>query len=132
MGVPLFDKAPRRFDFSYILEKVKLKFASSKAWHLSFVGLVTISKVVIEALLIYTMMSTSIPKPCWHEIQKLQCSFIEGYKEEHWRVQSVKWGVMMLQKLLGRLGVRWLDVMSNACLLKLGWAIHDNEQSRSY
>lgn len=80
MGVPLFDKAPRRFDFSYILEKDKLKFTSSKARHLSFVGRVIISKVVIEAFPIYTMMSTSIPKACWHEIQKLQCSFIQGYR----------------------------------------------------
>lgn len=39
---------------------------------------------------------------------------------------------MMLQNLFGRLGVRWLDVMSNACLLNLGWATRANEQSRSY
>ena len=75
------------------------------------------------------MMTTSILKACFHEIQKLQCSFICGDSEEYKRVHSMERVVMVLSKFLGELDIRRLDVMNNACLLKLGWAIRSNEES---
>lgn len=43
------------------LNQVKSNFASWKARHLSFAGQVTLSKAIIEALPIYTMMTTCNP-----------------------------------------------------------------------
>lgn len=73
------------------------------------------------------MITTSIPKACLHEIKKLYLSFIWGDSEEHRKVHLVKWDVITLPKFLGGLGIRRLNVMNNACILKFNWVIHNNE-----
>jgi len=47
---------------------------------LSFAGRITLAKSVIEAVPIYPMMKTSIPKSILEDIQKLQRKFIWGRK----------------------------------------------------
>lgn len=68
LGVSLLYRSLKRSIFNYILEKVKSKLTSLKSRHLYFVGRVTLSKVVIEVLHIYTIMNTIIPKAYFHEI----------------------------------------------------------------
>lgn len=72
LGVPLLGKCPRKGDFNYLINKVKDKLSGWKANHLSFAGRVTLSKSVIQANPVYSMMNTPIPKSCLSEIQKLQ------------------------------------------------------------
>lgn len=71
LGVPLLGKTPRQHDFHYLIDKGKDKLSGWKANHLSFAGRVTLSKSVIQAILIYTMMTTPIPQSCLNEIQRL-------------------------------------------------------------
>jgi hypothetical protein len=78
LGVPLTSTTPKRQDFQYILDQVSNKLSAWKASHLSFVGRVTLAKSVIEAVPIYPMMSSSIPKSCLDDIQKIQRRFIWG------------------------------------------------------
>jgi hypothetical protein len=78
LGVPLTGKAPKRADYQYLLDQVSSKLASWKASQLSFAGRVTLAKSVIEAVPIYPMMSSKIPKSCLEDIQKMQRQFIWG------------------------------------------------------
>jgi hypothetical protein len=71
LGVPLHGRAPKKSDFQYLLNQVSSKLSMWKATHLSFAGRVTLAKSVIEAIPIYPMMSTLIPKACLDELQKI-------------------------------------------------------------
>jgi hypothetical protein len=88
-GVPLHGRAPRKADFQYLLDQVSAKLSMWKATHLSFAGRVTLAKSVIEAVPIYPMMFTPIPKACLEQIQKMQRNFIWGDTEKKRRFHAV-------------------------------------------
>ncbi|KAK2422286.1 Polynucleotidyl transferase, ribonuclease H superfamily protein [Trifolium repens] len=69
-------------------------------------------------------MTNKIPKACLDEIQKLQRSFIWGDSEAGRKYHAVNWGIVTTPKRLGGLGLRRLDIMNQACLLKLGWKMY--------
>jgi hypothetical protein len=121
LGVPLIGKAPKRADYQYLLDQVSNKLASWKAKQLSFAGRVTLAKSVIEAVPIYPMMSSKIPKSCVEDIQKMQRHFIWGDTEEKKRFHAIGWDKLTVPKWKGGLGLRKLHEMNKACLLKLGW-----------
>lgn len=82
LGVPLLGKSPRQQDFNYIIDKVKDKLSGWKSNHLSFTGRVTLTKSIIQAIPIYSIMTMPIPKSCLQEIQRLQRQFIWGDSEK--------------------------------------------------
>ncbi|PNX79184.1 ribonuclease H, partial [Trifolium pratense] len=125
LGVPLHGRAPRRSDFQYLLDQVSAKLSMWKANHLSFAGRVTLAKSVIEAVPIYPMMSSLIPKACLEEIHKMQRRFIWGDTDQKRRFHAISWDRITVPKWMGGLGLRKLDVMNKACLLKLGWKVQN-------
>jgi hypothetical protein len=65
-----------------------------------------------------------IPKSCLDEIQMMQRQFIWGDMEQKRRFHAVGWDKISVPKWLRRgLGLRKLDVMNKACLLKLDWKL---------
>jgi hypothetical protein len=78
LGVPSTGRSPRRNDYNYLIDQVSSKLMAWKATHLSLAGRVTLAKSVLEAMPIYPMMSTIIPKGCLEEIERLQRKFICG------------------------------------------------------
>jgi hypothetical protein len=97
-----------------------------KANQLSFAGRVTLAKSVIEAIPIYPMMTNVVPRTCLEEIQKLQRSFIWGDMEDKRKYHAVSWETICRPKYLGGLGLRKLDIMNQACILKWGWKLQNN------
>lgn len=65
LGVPL-----KREDYKYILDQIENKLAGWKAKQLSFAGRIMLAKSVIEAKLVYPMMTNILPKAYVDEIQK--------------------------------------------------------------
>jgi mannosylglycoprotein endo-beta-mannosidase len=125
LGVPLHGKAPKRTDYQYLLDQVSSKLSMWKATHLSFAGRVTLAKSVMEAIPTYPMMSTLIPKSCLDEIQKMQRQFIWGDTAVKRRYHAIGWDRVTLPKWMGGLGLRKLETMNRACLLKLVWKFKD-------
>jgi hypothetical protein len=123
LGVPLHGRAPKKAYFNYLLDQVSAKLSMWKATHLSFAGRVTLAKSVIEAVLIYPMMSTLIPKACLNDIQRMQRNFIWGDTEHKRRFHAVGWDKITAPKWMGGLGMRKLEDMNTACLSKLGWKV---------
>lgn len=76
LGVPLLGKAPKKADYQYLIEKVKLKLAGWKTRHLSLAGRTTLAKAVIKAMPTYPMMVASVPKGVIQDIQRSQRGFI--------------------------------------------------------
>lgn len=56
LGVSLLGKCPRKQDFNYLLDKVRDMLSGWKAKHFSFPRRVTLSKSIIKAIPVYTMM----------------------------------------------------------------------------
>ncbi|MCI31176.1 putative ribonuclease H protein, partial [Trifolium medium] len=109
LGVPLIGRAPKKHDFQYVIDQVHAKLSVWKANQLSFAGRVTLAKSVIEAIPIYPMMTTVVPKSCLDEIQKLQRRFIWGDTEDKKKFHAVKWETVCMPKSSGGLGLRQLD-----------------------
>jgi hypothetical protein len=128
LGVPLHGRALKKADFQYLLDQVSNKLSMWKATHLSFAGRVTLAKSVIEAVPIYPMMSTLIPKACLEEIQKMQRNFIWGDTAQKKRFHAVGWETITAPKWMGGLGMRDLAVMNTACLGKLGWKLKSDSK----
>lgn len=76
-----------------------------KGNQLTFFRRVILSKSVIEALPIYLMMITMIPKACINEIHKLQRRFIGGETENKRKYHTVKWITITRPKEEGGLGL---------------------------
>jgi mannosylglycoprotein endo-beta-mannosidase len=119
LGVPALSKAPRRSDFQYLVEKVKVKLAGWKAQQLSLAGRITLVKSVIQAIPIYPMLSMKVPIWCLNEIQKIQRSFIWGDSDNKRHTHMVGWNIMTLSKQSGGMGFKNLQMMNEACLLKM-------------
>jgi hypothetical protein len=111
------------------VEKIKSKLAGWKAKQLSFAGRITLAKSVIQATPIYPMMSTPIPKSCLQEIEKAQRAFIWGDTEDKRKAHMVSWDTITQSKPCGGLGLRKLQSMNEACLMKMGWSLMSGEET---
>lgn len=71
------------------------------------------------------MQSTRIPKGICDEIEKLQRNFIWGHPEGGRRMHTLSWEVLCKNKECGGLGIKRLNEMNDAFLMKVGWRIID-------
>ncbi|PNY01103.1 ribonuclease H [Trifolium pratense] len=108
----------------YLVDQVNAKLTAWKAKQLSFAGRVTLAKSVIEAIPVYPMMNSLIPKSCIEDIHKIQRGFIWGDSLEKKKFHAVKWENITKPKEVGGLGLRNLHIMNVACLMKLSWELH--------
>jgi ribonuclease HI len=129
LGVPALGRAPRVQDFQYLVEKIKGKLAGWKAQQLSLAGRITLAKSVIQATPIYPMMSTPIPKSCLQEIEKAQRDFIWGDTDDKRKAHMISWNTITRAKDCGGLGLRKLQSMNEACLMKMGWSLMTREDT---
>ncbi|GAU13938.1 hypothetical protein TSUD_262650 [Trifolium subterraneum] len=124
LGVPLNGRAPKNAEYHYLIDQVKNKLSAWKAKQLSFAGRLTLAKSVLEAVPIYPRMTEKIPKACLDDIQRIQRNFIWGDYDNVRKFHAVNWNMVTRPKWMGGLGLRKLEVMNQACLLKLGWKLN--------
>jgi hypothetical protein len=129
LGVPALGRAPRVQDFQYMIEKIQARLTGWKAKQLSLAGRITLAMSVIQAIPVYPMMSMPIPKTCLNEIEKIQRVFIWGDTEDKKRAHMVRWEIMTKPKNCGEVGLRNLQSMNEACLMKMGWSLMNREHS---
>jgi hypothetical protein len=111
------------------VEKIKGKLAGWKAKQLSLAGRITLAKSIIQATPIYPMMSTPLPKSCLQEIEKVQRAFIWGDNEDGRKAHMISWDTITKPKECGGLGLRKLQSMNEACLMKMGWSLMNGEDT---
>lgn len=62
LGLPIFHKSPNKQTFQFVLEKVNQRLSQWKARNLSLAGRVTLTKSVLQALPLYVMQTSLLPK----------------------------------------------------------------------
>ncbi|GAU19044.1 hypothetical protein TSUD_193810 [Trifolium subterraneum] len=77
--------------------------------------------------MIYPMMSMHISRSCLDGIEILQRSFIWGDTKNVRRAHVIGWNTMTMPKQLGGHGTHNLRIMNDACLMKLGWNLHQGK-----
>jgi hypothetical protein len=111
------------------VEHVKARLTGWKAKQLSLAGRCTLARSVIQAIPVYPMMTTSIPKSFLKEIEKAQRAFVWGDTEDKRKAHMISWEIMTQSKKNGGMGLRKLQCMNEACLMKLGWSLMTGEKS---
>lgn len=98
LWVPITGKSTCIKHYFYLIEKVPSKLASLKSSQLSFVGRVTLAKVVIEAFPMYNIMIVAIHQDCIQKIHKCQRVFISGDNDDKKNLHSVRWSIISKEK----------------------------------
>jgi hypothetical protein len=90
------------------VEHVKARLTGWKAKQLSLAGRCTLARSVIQAIPVYPMMTTSIPKSFLKEIEKAQRAFVWGDTKDKRKAHMISWEIMTQSKKNGGMGFRKL------------------------
>lgn len=106
LGVPILHEKINRRSFQFILDKVDGRLSNWKAKTLTFVGRLTLTKSVIQAMPSYMMQSTYLPTYLCEEIDKRCRKFLWGDMEGDRHMHTVNWKKICRPKGCGGLGLR--------------------------
>lgn len=79
----------------------------------------------MEAVPIYSMMMNMMLKACIEEIHKMKRNFTWGDMQEKSKYHAINWDTITKHKQDEGLGLRRLDIMNNAYIVKLVWKLHN-------
>ena len=132
LGMPSFVGRAKKETFSYIRERVWHKIQGWKEKLLSQVDQEILIKVVIQAMLTFTMGCFKLPKNLCKDIEALTRKFWRGYSGEAKKIHWIAWKKLCLPKLHGDLGFRELEKFNLALLGKQIWRLIHNTDSMFY
>jgi hypothetical protein len=121
LGVPLL--ATRKGDFEELMNKIFARLNGWKVALLSHAGKVVLIRAVIESLLVYVMSTTMLPRRLSMQITRLIRSFFWGKTDSRRYMALVGWDKVTLPKSKGGLGIRNLECMNKALMLKVVWKL---------
>jgi hypothetical protein len=90
---------------------------------LSPTGKVVLIRAVIESLLVYVMSTTMLPRGLMMQITRLIRSFFGGRTDSRRYMAWAGWEKVTLPKSKGGLGMRDLECMNKALMLKVVWKL---------
>lgn len=122
LGVPLIHKRVSKTTYYHILEKVQDRLAGWKAEQLSMAGRTLLVQSVTSAIPVYTMQTTRIPEAINQEIDRRNCRFVWGNKDNKKRKQKhlVAWDKVCKAKKEGGLGLRSMSKVNTASMARMG------------
>ncbi|KAL4384089.1 hypothetical protein GQ457_15G019500 [Hibiscus cannabinus] len=129
LGVPLFHKRVTKTTFAYLLDRISARLSEWVARTLSLVGRITLAKFVLQAIPIYVMQSSWIPKGMCEEMEKLIQKFVCGSCNGGSGMALVKRDITRLPMEHGGLGFKNLFQKNKAFLMKIGYQLVMNKES---
>ncbi|KAJ4801583.1 reverse transcriptase [Rhynchospora pubera] len=120
LGVPVRASKPIHFD--YLLNKVRRKINTWTARTLSQAGKVALIRSVIEPLIVFSTAGGPLPSTIASKIELMIRSFFweSGGKE---KMHLISWDRITMHKRQGGLGLRKVEVLNGAMMLKTLWKI---------
>ncbi|GMJ06884.1 hypothetical protein like AT3G24255 [Hibiscus trionum] len=129
LGVPLLHSRVTKATYAYLLDMVQKRLLGWAAKALSLVGRVTLAKAVLQAIPVYTMQSTWLPKGLCNDIERLIRRFVWGGSHSTSAVPLLNWEIMKQPMDRGGLGFRDMGKQNSAFLMKLGFQLICDEGS---
>lgn len=108
--------------FEYLIDKIIGVLDGWKAKLLSFGGKVTLIKVVLSSVPIYTMASTLIPVTVLKRMERLMANSLWSSKAKTW-AHGVRWEKICLPESVGGLGIRGFQHVQHGLHAKLMWLV---------
>jgi hypothetical protein len=122
LGLPLSDRILPKSAFQPMLERIQRKLSGWKAPTLSVEGRHTLTNAVITTIPVYYMTAFLLPKWVLRSIDKIRRRFLwHGHKEGQLQKRPMylaSWQLVTRPKQLGGLGVRDMESMNKALLMK--------------
>lgn len=112
-----------RISYEFLLKKVSSRLNSWKGRILSPAGCVIMIKSVLQALPIYFMATDKIPESVTGQITGLMRRFFWGAMDKDRFLAYVAWSKITKPVKLGGLGIRDLNKVNEALIMKLLWKI---------
>ncbi|XP_019198912.1 PREDICTED: uncharacterized protein LOC109192673 [Ipomoea nil] len=129
LGVPAIHGRVTCNTFSDLLTRINSRLEGWKAKNLSLAGRVVLAKSVLNAIPIYTMQTTALPKSLCLEIEKRTRKFIWDGNDTVNKMSLANWDLVTTAKEAGGLGLLRLCDMNRACMVKLAWRIKNDSES---
>ena len=110
-------------DWFWLLRKIEKKM---KVWShkwLSRVGRLVLVKVMLEAMSVYWMALTWIPRGILEKIRKICFSFLLGGSLDRKIMPRVRWECLALPKAMGGWGLKFFYLFSKTLAAKAGWRL---------
>ena len=107
----------RKEDFNFIIDKLKSKLSGWKAKLLNRAGCITLARLVLSSIPLYSMQTTWVPQQVCDEIDSITRQFI-WHQGRTRGLNLVSWDVVTKPRALGGLGIRQAHLMNVALLSK--------------
>lgn len=78
---------------------------------------------MIGSLLIYNMPVNHFPRMVCDETERTEQAFIWGHRTDEQKAHMIRWSQICMPKFNGRLGIKQIRLMNDACFLKIGWRL---------
>lgn len=112
-----------------MVDRFKEKLSNWKANFLSFGGIFTLIKSVLESLPIYTMSLYKMPCQVIKKLEGLRRRFLWGGDLEKKGISWVSWKDVIAPKEIGGLGVGSIKDANTALLCKWRWKFKENAEA---
>ena len=123
LGVPLLHHRVTKQTYSYLVENMQKRLAGWKTGNLSLAGRITLCKAVLATIPLCPMQAAAIPKQTCREIEKVCRRFIWGQQEGRDKIHLINWNTICKPKEEGGLGIRKMEAMNKAFIMKLAWGM---------
>ncbi|KAL4383151.1 hypothetical protein GQ457_15G017520 [Hibiscus cannabinus] len=123
LGVPLLHHRVTKATYQFPIQKVLDRLLGWLSKTLSFTSRVTLVKCVLEAIPLYVMQTTLLPKAICRDIENVIRKFLCGSSSEGRLIHLLSWEVLCKPMLDGGLGFKNLEEQNCAFLMKLAFGL---------
>ena len=118
--MPLLHGRVTNKTYQEVLDRVDKRLSRWNAKHLSFAGRLTLTQAVIQALPIYSMQTTMIPRSTQEKINRISHRFIRSGNSEKNSMVMASWERIFQPKMVGGLCLKNVRYINEALLMKIG------------
>jgi hypothetical protein len=123
LGFNLKPNDYRKEDWTWLLKKLEKRLISWSHKWLSRAGRLVLVKLVLEAIPVFWMSLSWIPKGTLEAARKLSFRFLWSGKKDIHVTPWVRWKRIAVPKALGGWGLKNIHVFSKALAAKGGWRL---------
>ena len=123
LGFSLKANLYRKQDWYWLVRKVEKRLMVWSHKWLSRAGILVLVKAVLEAILVYWMSLSWIPKGILERIRRICFKFLWSGKKEDQTTPWVNWKRIAVPKGLGGWGLKDIFLFSKALAAKGGWRV---------